>query len=110
MTSSVTKGLWDGNAVKEQLCKSLANAEDAQARLGEQLSKSSPDFYHLCLAELDAGHNILRSECFETRATFLAGLRRLISEPTSPSRPVQSLQAYREKQKYWLEQLIKNYE
>jgi hypothetical protein len=49
---------------------------------------------------------MVASGCFSTRASFLAEVRRLISEPTTPSRPVHSLEAYRSAQKWWLESII----
>jgi hypothetical protein len=64
-------------------------------------------FYVLCLAETDAISSFRAPECFSSRAAFVTELRRLIAEPTTPSRPVPSVQAYRDSQKWFLENEIK---
>jgi hypothetical protein len=101
---------WDAAAEEKKWRVSLERGRHAQNQLGDQLSKSSPDFNLLCLAELDAGSQLLRPEYFASRATFLAQLKRLIAAPTQPSQPVPSLQAYRDSQKWWLESMIQAYE
>jgi hypothetical protein len=70
----------------------------------------SSGFYVLCLAELDAISSFHAPECFSSRAALIEELRRLIAAPTSPSRPVPSVQAYRDSQKWFLEHEIKQYE
>ena len=101
---------WDATAEEKRFRESLERAHRAQNDLGEQLSKSSPDFHLLCVAELDAGSQLVQSGCFSTREAFVAELKRLIAEPTVPSRPVPSLQAYKDSQKWWLESLLLVYE
>jgi hypothetical protein len=85
----------------------LESGREVQESLQDQLEKSSPNFYLLCLAELDAGRQLLRPEYFASRATFVAQLRRLIAAPAQPSQPVPSLQAYADSQKWWLESMIR---
>jgi len=101
---------WDATVEEQKWRESLEKASKAQTELGDRISKSSPDFYHLCLAELDAARHLLRPEYFASRDKFVAQMRRLIAEPTQPSRGVPSIQAYRDSQKWWLESMIQMYE
>ena len=110
MAASQTEDRWDPAVEEKKWRQSMESGLKAQDQLGEQLSKSSPDFHLLCLAELDAGIHLLRPQYFSSRATFVAQLRRLIAQPTTPSRPVPSIQAYRDSQKWWLESMIQVYE
>jgi hypothetical protein len=71
---------------------------------------SSPDFYHLCLAELDALRCFTRPECLSSRAAYIAELKRLLAEPTTPSCPILSTELYQAKQRWWLASLIQEYE
>jgi hypothetical protein len=109
MTAPLPNDHWDPAVEEKRWFAALASARQTLDHLGEQLSKSSPDFHLLCLAELDAGSCLSRSE-FSSRAAFVAELKRLAAEPTAPSQPVPSLQAYRDSQKWWLESLVKQYE
>ena len=110
MAASPTQDHWDAAAEERKWRESMERGRKAREGLDEQLSKSSPDFHLLCLAELDAGGHLLRPEYFSTRVVFVAQLRRLIAEPTAPSRPVPSIEAYRDSQKWWLESMIEVYE
>ncbi len=101
---------WDGAAEEKRFRESLRRAREADAELGEQLSRSSPDFQLLSVAELDAAERIVESGCFGSREALLAELRRLIAEPVSPSRHVPSIQAYHDCQKWWLESMLQLYE
>jgi hypothetical protein len=101
---------WDAATEVRKWQRALEKGHEAQNSLGDQLSKSSPNFHLLCLAELDAGKQLLRPENFVSRTAFLDQLRRLITEPTTPSQPVPSLQAYRDSQKWWVESVIQAYE
>ena len=109
MTSPTAKAVWDA-AVEEQ---QLRNATESARRVQDSF-KVAPEgasgFVSLCLAELDAGVCLLQSDCFSSRETFLAEVRRLISEPTMPSRPVASIEGYRASQKQWLEFILIRYE
>jgi hypothetical protein len=101
---------WDAAAEEKKWRESLEKARHAQNQLSVHLSKSSPHFNLLCLAELDAGSQLLRPEYFASRATLVAQLKRLITAPTQPSQPVTSLREYRDSQKWWLESIIQAYE
>lgn len=110
MPPSQKGNCWDAAAEEMRWRESLESGRKVQESLGGHLEKSSPDFNLLCLAELDAGTHLLRAEYFVSRAVFVTQLRRLIAEPTEPSRPVASIQAYRDSQKWWLESMLQVYE
>ncbi len=101
---------WDPVAEEKRWVTDLDGARRFQERLDKQASGPLWGFGLLCLAELDAGSRLLASNCFATRDTFIAEIRRLVGEPTEPSRPVVSLEAYRDAQKWWLESIITQYE
>lgn len=101
---------WDAAAEEKRFRESLRRAREADAELGEQLSRSSPNFQLLSVAEIDATEQILESGCFASPDALLAELRRLIAEPVPPSRHVPSIQAYRDSQKWWLESMLQVYE
>ncbi len=63
-------------------------------------------FYINCLSALDAATHFVKPESFVSYAAFVAELRRLMIEPTEPSRPVQSVAEYQRAQRHWLEQVI----
>ena len=108
--SALRNDQWDAAAEEKRLHESLQRARRAHGELGGQLSKSSPAFHLLSVAELDAGDRIIHSGCFATRSELVAELRRLIAEPTTPAHPVPDLQAYRASQKWWLESMLQVYE
>jgi hypothetical protein len=110
MATPQNEGGWDPVVEEKKWRESLERARKAEQQFRDQLSKSSPNFDLLCLAELDAGSQLLRPEYFVSRAKFVTHLRRLIAEPTQPSRSVPSIQAYRDSQKWWLESMIQVYE
>jgi hypothetical protein len=110
MAISQKQDRWDAVAEQTKWREAVESESHVQNQVGDQLSKSSPPFNLLCLAELDAGSQLLHPEYFASRATFVAQLRRLIASPTQPSRPVPSLQAYKDSQKWWLESMIQVYE
>jgi hypothetical protein len=110
MAGSQTKDRWDAAAEEAKWRQSMEKGHKFLERLGEQFSKSNPDFYVLSLAELDAANHFTRPACFSSREAFIRELKRLIGEPTEPSRVVPSVQAYRDSQKWWLESLLRSYE
>jgi hypothetical protein len=88
---------------------------DRSAAVSEKLKDSlfshcDSQFSILCLAEADAVRQLRIPECCYSRVAMISELRRLVAEPTSPSRPVASVEAYRASQKSWLEWLIQYYE
>lgn len=109
MKSLPTQRAWDAAAEQQRWRKSLETAEKMQDKFGDA-PKGASGFILLCLAELDAGIRLGQSEYFSSRAAFLAEVRRLIAEPTTPSRPVASIEGYRASQKLWLEFILSKYE
>jgi hypothetical protein len=101
---------WDAAAEETRWHNSLAKSVQALGEFGEQLSRSSPDFYHLCLAEVDAVRWFIRPESFSSREAFVTTLKNLISHPTTPSCPILSVAAYEESQRSWLTSLVQQYE
>ena len=110
MTSPLKQNSWDPALIEKRWRNSLEKGRHAIDQLGKSLTGTSPGFYVLCLAEVDAVASFNWAKCFVSRAAFITELRRLIAEPTTPSRPVPSLQAYRESQKWFLEMEIKQCE
>jgi len=56
---------------------------------------------------LDAATQFVKPEFFASREAFLAELRRLMIEPTTPSRAVPSIQEYQGAQRRWLLRNVK---
>jgi len=105
-----TEHVWDGAAEEKSWRESAASARRGQDMMEQKAGAATSDFYVLCLSELDAADCFIRPECFVSRAAFVAELRRLLVEPTTPSRPVPSVEAYQHAQKFWLEFMIKKYD
>jgi hypothetical protein len=101
---------WDSVAEQKKWLSAIERARKFQEQLDQHVPTPVSGFHLLCVAELDAGSSLASSACFASRETFFTELRRLIAEPTTPSRPVASIQAYRDAQKWWLESLITQYE
>jgi hypothetical protein len=109
MAKPQTNRHWDAVAEQKRWRAALESARKMQGQLGGAF-KPLQGFSLLCLAELDAGNCLMEADCFSSREAFLAAVKRLIAEPTTPSQPVPSLQAYTNSQKSWLELLVKQYE
>ncbi len=102
--------VWDP-AVEESAWRDTAErGRQGQDLLERKCGSAKSGFYTLCLAELDAVVHFTRPECFISRSAFVAELRHLLAESTTPSRPVPSLDEYQRAQQFWLEFLIKRYE
>lgn len=102
--------VWD-SAIEEQTWRETADrARRGQDMLERKAGGKTSDFYVLCLSELDAVVEFTRPECFTSRARFVAELRRLMTEPTTPSRPVPSIEGYQHCQRFWLEFMIQKYD
>ena len=98
---------WDAATREKRWRNSVENSRRAMAKLE---AHPTSGFYALCLAEIDAISCFRAPDCFSSKAAFIAELRRLIAEPTSPSRPVPSVQGYTDAQKWFLEMEIKQCE
>jgi hypothetical protein len=110
MASPTSEDDWDAVSEEKAWRDTAERGRLAQDQLEQKCGDAKYGFYTLCLAELDAVVYFARPECFTTRSVFLAELRRLMTEPTAPSRPVPSLTEYQHGQKFWLEFMIKKYE
>ena len=66
-------------------------------------------FYVVCVGGLDAATHFVKPDYFVSRAAFLAELRRLMIEPTPPSRGVPSIDEYQRSQRRRLEGIVKRY-
>lgn len=109
MASPATNDDWDAASEEKSWRESMENARRGQD-IFKKTGADASDFYVLCLSELDAGVHLSKSEHFVNRAAFVAECRRLLAEPTTPSRPVPSVEGYRRAQRFWLEFIIKRYE
>jgi hypothetical protein len=63
-----------------------------------------------CVGGLDAATHFTKPEYLLNRAAFVAELRRLMIEPTAPSRPVPSVEEYQRAQRRWLGLIIQRYD
>lgn len=101
---------WDAAAEEGRWRKLIDESQTVMDQLEPKDGNPASRFYVLCLAELDGVRYFTRPESFRSRDSFLTELRRLLSQPTIPSRPVPDVQAYQGAQKWWLEFLIGRYE
>ena len=109
MASPIGAEAWDGIAEEKRWREMVEAVRSGMDRSSQKTDGALLGFHVLCLAELDAASHFTRPECFVTRAAFVAELRRLIAEPTTPSRTVSSVRAYNDSQKWWLEWIVKQY-
>jgi len=101
------KDKWDAALREECWRNSVEKSRQAFAKLE---ANPSTGFYLLCLAEVDAISSFNAPDCFNSRVAFVAELRRLIAAPTTPSRPIPNLQAYKDSQKWFLQHEIEQCE
>jgi hypothetical protein len=90
---------------RETLKDHRAGLEAIEQKLG-----NTSGFYLYLLSEFDAAVHFTRPECFVSRAAFVAELRRLMVEPSAPSRPIPSVEDYQRAQRNTLESTIKRYD
>lgn len=101
--------IWDAAAEEEwwrEELESMKHGADAIERQG----LNTTGFYVACLGALDATSHFTKAKYFSSRSTFVAELRRLVTEPTAPSRHVPSVEEYHRTQGRWLECAIKEYD
>jgi hypothetical protein len=99
--------IWDAPVEEQSWRETVEKARKGQ----DELEKAGgSDFYVLCLSELDAVVEFTRPECFVSRAAFVAELRRLMVDSTTPSRPVPSIEGYQRAQRFWLEFMINKHD
>jgi hypothetical protein len=109
MTSPAANDIWDAVSEEKSWRESMENARHGQ-NMFTKAGADASSFYVLCLSELDAGVHLSKPECFVSRAEFVAECRRLLIEPTTPSRPVPSIEGYQRAHRFWLEFIIARYE
>src|SRR5688572_21826124 len=97
---------WDGDSVEKKIRNALEDGWQVLDEFEPEPGKPRYGFYTLCLAELDAATHLVRSNVFGTREIFVAELKRLMLQPTKPSRAVSHLQEYNAAQKWWIENLL----
>lgn len=100
---------WDPVA-EEIFWRETLQAHRAGLQAIEQKAGNTSGFYLNLLSEFDAAVCFTRSECFVSRAAFVAELRRLMIEPPAPSRPVPSVEEYQRAQRILLESTMKRYD
>ena len=102
--------VWDPAVEEAYWRQSVERARQGQDMLEPKAGAEVSGFYVLCLSELDAVVQFTRPECFVSRAAVVGELRQLMAGPTAPSRPVPSIEAYEECQRFWLEFMIEKYD
>ena len=107
---STRANVWDAIAEEKHWRKSIEDSVPAMHMLNPKNGQPPSGLYILCLAGRDAAWHFTRPEYLISRDVFVAELKRLMVEPTMPSRPVPDVHAYQEAQKRWLEVLVKKYE
>src|SRR5437870_5790898 len=103
MPSPRTESHWDAAAEEKTWRETLDRTRPLLDQFEEKSGASRSQFYVLCLSEQDAAAHFTRPECFKSRVVFIAELKRLKVSPTTPSRPVPSVEAYQSAQKWWLD-------
>jgi|WetSurMetagenome_2_1015567.scaffolds.fasta_scaffold1084940_1 hypothetical protein len=106
MTTPQSARPWDAAGEKQKWSKAIEKVQPLQDEFESRVTTPFEGFSLMSRAQFDAGVALLQSDCFSSRAAFFAEVRRLIAEPTSPSRAIVSLEAYRDCQRRWLEMLI----
>ena len=103
-----TDDIWDAAAEEKWWREELESMKHGADAL-EQKGLNTTGFYVACLGGLDAATHFTKPKYFASRATFVAELRRLVTEPTAPSRTVLSVEEYQRTQGRWLKGTIKEY-
>src|SRR5258706_16172055 len=107
---SSTGDIWDAAAEekwwREELEMMRHGADGSEQKAGITTS----GFYTARMGGLDAASQFTKPKYFVSRTAFVAELRRLMAEPTAPSRPVPSVEEYQRLQRRWLEDIIKKHD
>lgn len=81
--------VWNEGIVRARCKKSVEACERFfAARYGDKqpTTANGQAFYDLCLAEYEVRKHLLTVDCFSSRETLIAELKRLLEEPVVPSR------------------------
>ena len=102
--------LWDAAAEEKWWREEVEMMRHGTDAVERKAGLSTSGFYIASVGGLDAATHFTITKFFVTRAAFVAELRRLMTEPTAPSRPVPSVEEYQRSQRHWLEIIIKKYD
>jgi hypothetical protein len=100
---------WNPEAVRALYTRGVKACEEFFGGRNRPETSSGQAFFDLCLAEYEVGRHLLTVDCFSSREALLKELRRLLSEPVTPSSqlPCRADQ-YLESQKRDIEFQIRN--
>jgi hypothetical protein len=104
-----TDDIWDAAAEEKRWREEVEMMRHGTDAVEQKAGLNTSGFYISSVGGLDAATHFTSPEFFVTRAAFVAELRRLMIEPTAPSRPVPSVEEYQRSQRRWLEIIIKEY-
>lgn len=102
--------IWDAAAEEQWWREELEMMRHGTDAVEQKAGLNTSGFYIASVGGLDAATHFTIPEFFVTRATFVAELRRLMIEPTAPSRPIPNVEEYQRAQRHWLEIIIKKYD
>lgn len=101
--------IWDSAAEEQHWREELEIMRHGATAIEQKADLNTTDFYITVIGGLDAANQFVKPEYFVSRATFVAEIRRLLLQPTAPSRPVSSVEQYQRTQRRWLESVINRY-
>ena len=101
---------WDPAAEEKYWCEEVEIMRHGADAIEQRAGFNTSGFYIACVGGLDAAIRFTKPECFVSRAAFVTELRRLVTEPTAPSRSVPSVAEYQRTQRRWLERIIREYD
>jgi hypothetical protein len=105
-----TDNVWDAAAEEKTWREELEITRQGADAIEQKAGFKTSSLYIACVGGLDAATHFTKPEYFVSRAAFVAELRRLMIEPTAPSRPVPSVEEYQRTQRRWLEQIVRRYD
>jgi hypothetical protein len=105
-----TDDIWDAAAQEKWWREELEMMRHGADAIEQKGGLNTSGFYIACVGGLDAVTYFTRPKYFVSRAAFVAELRRLVTEPTAPSRPVPSVEEYQRAQGRWLQGIISEYD
>lgn len=101
---------WDPVAEEKFWHEELQIMQHGADAIERRFGPNTTGFYVVCVGGLDAALEFAKPEFFVSRAAFLAELRRLTIESTTPSRAVPSIEGYQSAQRRWLTSIVKKYD
>ena len=95
--------IWDPFAEEKTWREELWIMRGGADAIEQKAGFNRTGFYVICVGGLDAATHFVKQEYFASRAAFSAELRRLMIEPTPPSRAVPTMEEYQRAQRRWLD-------